>query len=349
MAEKSAPARRKGRLKKMALTLAFILLFYIAGSIAAAFIVPDVVFVRSEPRPEDLEIPYSEFSIPRRETGFMSGSNELRGYYYGAESARGLIVFVHGFRSGADAHLPEIERFVSGGWSVFAFDGTGSRESGGAGTVGLPQMKYDLLHAIEFAESEFPGLPVVLYGHSQGAYAAAAVLDDRPEISAAVLVAGFDSPIELMLYHARREAGFFADLESPFLALQNYMTFGKDGNEKASDAISSGETPVLIIRGDSDEVVPEELSIASGEIKDPNAAYLVLPGGHSDLWLTRDAVDRRAAAETRLFELHTEHGDTLPDEVWEEFLSGVDIAGLWETDEDFFSAVLSFFEGAVSR
>lgn len=348
MAENTAPSRRRGRvLRKVALTLVFILLFYIAGSVAAAFIVPRIIFTRTETVAESLEAGITGYELSGREMRFKSGGNLLRGYYYGADNAKGLIVFVHGFRSGAMAHLPEIARFVSGGWSVFAFDGTGTRESEGSGTVGLPQMKYDLLCALDFIEAELPEMPVALYGHSQGAYAVASVLNDRQEIKAAVTVSGFDSPVDLMVYHARRQAGVLADLEMPFLALENYVTFGADGNERASESISSGNTPVLIISGDSDEVVPDELSIASGEISDPNARVLILPGGHADLWFTREAAKKRAEALEKLAELRKEYGEEIPEEALESFYGEIDPERLWELDEDYIAAVLSFFENAV--
>ena len=142
MAGNAAPSGRKGRvLRKVALTLLFILLFYIVFSTAAALIAPTVIFARSDLSAEYLELAFSKLDTERSEVRFLSGENELRGYYYEAEGAKGIIVFVHGFHSGADAHLPEIMWFLGRGWSVFAFDGTGTRESGGAGTVGLPQMK----------------------------------------------------------------------------------------------------------------------------------------------------------------------------------------------------------------
>ena len=348
MAGNAAPSGRKGRvLRKVAVALAFILLFYIVSSAAMAFALPALIFSRSEVGAENFEVAFSELGFPRTEVSFRSGANELRGYYYEAEGAKGIIVFVHGFHSGADAHLPEILWFLARGWSVFAFDGTGTRESGGAGTVGLPQMKYDLMCALNFIETSLPAQPVVLYGHSQGAYAAAAVLNDFPEIKAAALIAGFDSPLDIMMYHARARVGFIADTQYPFLALSNYLTFGAEGNESAAGSINAGDTPVLIVDCLRDDTVTEELRISHRGVTDPNAEVLSVDSGHSGAWLTEEAEEYARELTEELSGLHEEYGKNLPDGVLEDFRSRIDYARLWELDESFMEKVLSLYDAAV--
>ena len=348
MAGNAAPKGRKGRvLRKVAVTLLFILLFYIVFSTAAALVAPTLIFSRSDVGAENLEIAFSDLGLPRTEVRFESGANELMGYYYEAEGAKGIVVFVHGFHSGADAHLPEILWFLDRGWSVFAFDGTGTRGSEGAGTVGLAQMKYDLLCALDFIKSSLPAQPVVLYGHSQGAYAAAAVLNDFPEIRAAALIAGFDSPLDIMMYHARARVGVLADTQYPFLALSNYLTFGAEGNESAASSINAGDTPVLIIDCARDEIVTEELRISTRGVTDPNAKVVSVDSGHSGAWLTDGAEEYARELEAELSELHEKYGADLPDEAIEDFRSRIDYARLWELGESFMERILALYDAAV--
>ncbi len=62
---------------------------------------------------------------------------------------------------------------------MFSFDCTGSHESRGKGTTGLPQLALDLNAALSYMESDsaLDGVPIMLYGHSWGGYAVAAVLN----------------------------------------------------------------------------------------------------------------------------------------------------------------------------
>ena len=69
--------------------------------------------------------------FPRRSVSFYSGKNKLQGYVYGEEKQKGLVVFSHGILSGHEDYLGAILELVKRGWTVFAFDNTGSAESEG--------------------------------------------------------------------------------------------------------------------------------------------------------------------------------------------------------------------------
>ena len=68
--------------------------------------------------------------------------------------------------------MPVINRLASGGYYVFAYDAHGNDNSGGNSVRGLPQGIADLALAIEHVSciEEYKGLPVMLFGHSWGAY-----------------------------------------------------------------------------------------------------------------------------------------------------------------------------------
>ena len=66
-----------------------------------------------------------------RQLIFESGENTLRGYIYGAENTKGLVVISHGLGFDAEHYLPEVLYFVEHGWRVFSFDNTGTHESKG--------------------------------------------------------------------------------------------------------------------------------------------------------------------------------------------------------------------------
>lgn len=305
-------------------------------------------FARREP--VRLELSYSDLDAeryPRREVRFPSCGRMLDGCLYRAPSARGVIVIVHGFRGCAESHLGEMMRFVDGGWDVFTFDATGTRGSEGRSLRGLQQIKYDLVAAVEYlaGEEETSGLPVVLYGHSMGAYAAAAVLG-RVRVAAAVCVAGFNAPVDTMRFQVRRYGGIPACVDIPLLYLHSRIVFGRDANASALDAINATDTPVLIVQGTRDDVVPDRISIYSHlhEITNPNTDVLTVSdeyrSGHSTLWLTQEAARYLLARKAELTKLRTLRARR-------RYSQEVDRRPLADTDDGYVRTVLEFCRRSV--
>ena len=202
---------------------------------------------------------------------------------------KGVIVMVHGMRSGMDAHFAEADYFAAQGYTVFSFDGSGTRTSGGSSRKSVSLARDDLNAALDWLETTaLSDLPVFLYGHSSGGYAVATTLD---RADATVAICAFDDPIDTMCDTARPYVGFLARLQRPFLALWNRIEAGADANESASACISQTDAPILIIGASEDQVIPQEdaLYLHAGAISDPNAQYLEWPGMHSDLWLSDEA------------------------------------------------------------
>ena len=211
--------------KRAACILLVILLLFAAGSMAASAVVFRVMFGQDRSS-HAAELTYADIdqtAYPRRAVSFVSGTHTLRGYLYEKDDPRGVVIVANGLFAGADRHLSAILCFLDRGWQVFAFDGTGIGESEGDGIVGLQQTRLDLLEAIRTLEADdgLKDLPFVLYGHSAGGYAAVSVLAETDRVSAVVSMAGFDSPVETMYYHACRRVGILAGVEYPFLWLQN--------------------------------------------------------------------------------------------------------------------------------
>lgn len=314
-------------------------------------------FGRSELRAQTLELRYADIdqnAYPRRAVSFLSGKNRLRGYFYGS-GEQGVILIVHGMNGGADSHLPEILYFADHGWRVFAFDGTGVRDSEGSGTVGLSQLRADTLAALEYlSQSEYGALPVVLYGHSAGGYAAAAALESGYNVRAAVCISAFNSPVDTMCYNAGRYVGdVLAYSQYPFLWLENLLVSGSDGNDTAVDAINATDTPALIVSGTEDEVVPERISVAGcrDRITNLNVTYLTISEGsrseHSTAWFSEEAAEYRDEVVSELDALEARYGDDIPDGVLQTFWSAVDQELLYETDEDFMNTVNAFCLDAI--
>ena len=287
---------------------------------------------------------------------FPSGRNTLQGYLYGADNQGGLVVISHALGGGAEGYMAETVYFVDHGYQVFAFDNTGCRRSEGKNCVGLPQSALDLDAALTYLEeqSRFDGLPVFLYGHSWGGYAVTAVLQFDHEVAAAVSVAGFNDPMDMLLEWNTASLGPLAYVEHPYILLYHLALFGRNATLSALDGINSTRTPVLLIHGDADDVVdPQGAGTVSlrERIFNPNAACLIRSeprqNGHANLFLSLDAQDYSREVHDAHQQLSQECGGQIPEEVDRAFYEGVDSARMSGLDLDRMGTVLAFFQQAA--
>ena len=209
---------------------------------------------------------------------FYSGQNRLTGYMFGTENDLGLIVISHGLGGGAASYLEEINFFVANGWRVFAFDKTGSHNSEGRGTRGLPQSALDLNASLDYITSLELGLPIVLYGHSWGGFAVTAILNFDHNIKAVVSLAGFAEPMSMLHESARAMLGALGDIAYPFIWIYQQILFGEYANLSAIDGINNGNVPVKIIHGNTDDVISYDgtgIIAYQNEITNPNATFIL--------------------------------------------------------------------------
>lgn len=295
-----------------------------------------VMFARYDEDQSPLFYSYSDIDqkkYPREQKYFMSGDTKLNSYYYSASNdSKGTVIVVNGYHCTADRHLPEIMYFVDHNWSVFTFEGTGVGGSGGDSQVGLSQSRLDTDAAVEYVSS-FESKPIVLYGHSEGAYAAVTSLGDGKCVSAVVSVSGFNSPLELMHHHTKNNIGIIADLEYPFMYAHNYILFNENSNTQAYEAINSTDTPVAIFQGKNDTTVPYSISIYShkSELKNPNAVCFEVGssrGNHSTIWLSDSAAQYTMKYREKPFK-------------------NVDKAKANELNDKFMEYVVEFYNNAV--
>jgi alpha-beta hydrolase superfamily lysophospholipase len=340
--------------KTLGRVIGFFLIFVFAFSALSmifSVVVFGVLFQRVDSLDNYVEITYalSGSGYRREKIGFGSGGNTLSGYLYPAEDPKGLVIIVPGMNSNSDSHLAEIMFFADNGYMSLCYDATGVCESGGDSTVGLQQSKRDLLAAIDYVKhrSEISNLPVYLYGHSLGGYAAAAVLDEA-DVKAAVCLSGFDSPVKTMHGKAKEYVGLLADIQYPFLYLQNIFVFGGDADDTAVESINSVSTPVLICHGDNDSTIPQSLSLYSREddITNVNAEFYEVDkeyrDGHTYMWLSEKSAKYMAELQNELNDLSAANGGKIPKAVLDDFYSGVDVKKAMELDENFMNRVLGF-------
>lgn len=287
---------------------------------------------------------------------FPSGRNKLKGYLYGEDHTKGLVVIVHGLGGGAESYLAETLYFVDQGWRVFAFDCTGSFGSEGSGIGGLSQALLDLRAALDYIEEDnsLKQLPLMLYGHSMGGYAVTSVLNYDYDINAVVSVSGFNTPMEAMVERSSQYIGILAYLEYPFLWGYQALMYGEAAFVRAIDGINRSDTPVMIIHGDRDRSVTYNGSgiIAYQDlITNPNVAFTTRNepnrNDHKNLCITEAAYLYRKEVREGYRTLSARYHNQVPREVKAGYYAAVDAIRASELDTEFMDEINQFYENTL--
>lgn len=311
------------RSRILLLLYAIVLLLLMLGTVSfcADRAVLDQTYARVPQANPNLLATYDDYAdrYQREPASFELDGYTLRGYVYGPQNTRGLIVFRHGIFSQHQDYLPMVIAMVDKGWKVFAYDAIGCGESDGDSVIGFAQSPLDVAAAVEYArESGMAGnMKVALWGHSWGGYGVAGALD-LVDVDACVTMSGFDEPMKIIEAGARQTLGPFAFTQTPTLWLNNFLTFGQDANRKASQAILDSGTPTLIIHGIDDQTVPyDDASILANTLDNGNLPANVStktydkPGrsGHNDYFYSVESQEYLKDCSKQLQQLLDENGD----------------------------------------
>ncbi len=193
---------------------------------------------------------------------FVSDGVTLAGYKYKKADTEpvGVVVISHGLGGGGqNTYMPFADCFTDRGYYVFAYDACGNDNSEGDSVEGLPRGIVDLDGALEHIKTveEYNALPVMLFGHSWGAYSVGCVLAMHPEVRAAVLVAGFNESEDLLLYQGKQLAGVGAGILLPYMELYERIKFGSEFSDiSAVEAMSAAAAGIMIVHSKNDATVP---------------------------------------------------------------------------------------------
>lgn len=223
----------------------------------------------------------------------------LNGFLYSSakvDSYKGLIVFSHGMGAGHLAYTTEINYFAQKGYMVLAYDNTGTCTSEGKKIKGFAQGIIDLKHALEFVKDreDLKELPVLLVGHSWGAYSVSNVsaLNPAVEIKGIVAFSPFNSMNKLIRDVAKQQTKLNLSILSPFFDIINFVRFGKTGILRSCDSINSNSIPTLVMHGGNDMQVTIKNSPVGKKhkIKDnPNARAVLYESKYHNVYLAKDA------------------------------------------------------------
>ena len=348
----------KKTVRRVLLGLLALLLVFSTVSMVFAMRFYDGYFARYDAPKYSGYLQYRDVAkeYPRTAVKFKSGQNTLTGYLYGAGNRKGLVVIAPGRREGTETFLPETVYFVDQGWRVFSFDYTGSFESEGANMVGLPQPLTDLRAALAYIASSatLKDLPIMLYGHSWGGYAVAAMLSYDHDIAAVASIAGFNSPMGLLAEYTKGQMGLLGHIVYPFAWVYQAVRFGSKAWVSAVDGINSTDTPVMIIHGTADEENPyngPSIIAQRGNITNPNVVYKTCSeanrNGHSSLYESAATVAYINKLNQEYQALSDRYNGNIPDSVRAQCYAGVNRFKTSERDTAFMNEINRFFERSL--
>ena len=272
----------------------------LSGLLALAILIPPGIaivmyegsFVRGKPASES----FVPSTIRTVDSPFTSCRGlELSGRFYLPEDGEGraVVIFAHGIGGSHRGYTSTIRTLTGHGFLVYAYDATAHGESGGRTCHGLPQGMLDLERAIGHVRGSgmAEGKPLVLMGHSWGAYSSCAVLNKVPDVDAVVALAGFDDPTDMIRLTLRERMGRAGELMLPFLygwQRLRFLGLGWEAGMTASEGLAKTRAPVLLVQSRDDRTVPPALGYdryAERFGGDPRFTFLEYVGrGHSNLF-----------------------------------------------------------------
>ncbi len=323
-------------------------------------IVYESVFSMRFETKEYLEFEASEFDGLIVERSDFESDVTLAGYKYNKAGVepKGLIIIAHGYGDGGhNKYMPYIDKFTSDGFFVFAYDAQGNDNSEGKDSSGFPQGIIDLDNAINYTQTieEYKGLPIMLFGHSYGAYSVGNVLNMHPEVKSAVMVAGFNESEDMLAQYPRKVLGGLVDaVLLPYVSLYERIKFGKDyANITVIEGMENTDAKIIIVHSRDDERVPYEYGYEKyyEEFSQDDRFQFIeyKDQGHSDMLYSKEAISYREKIENDYQGYLATIGKRDKSSIREDFMSGsVDKHKYYEPNEELLSRILALYNSSTN-
>ena len=190
-----------------------------------------------------------------------------------------------------------------------------------------------------------------MFGHSWGGYAVTAVLKYHHSIRAVVSVAGFNSPLKMILEWGKDMMSVLTYVEYPYMYLYQKLKFGKKLGITAVDSISQVDIPVLLIHGSADDTVHvngASIFACRKEITNPKVKYILYEkerqNGHMTLLRDIQALEYVNEIAKEYNELVKELGKKLTREQVAVVFDKVDKQKANQVNEELLQVISQFYE-----
>lgn len=277
-------------------------------------------------------------------------------YYKDTPNTKGVVVIAHGFGAGHNSYMDVADYFASNGYVAFAYDATGNDKSDGDTVEGMPQGLIDLDYAIRFVKSseDFKNMPIMLFGHSWGAYSAGSVLNIHPDIKGVVMVAAFNKSIDILEAQGKHMAGDAVYALLPYLRLIEKVKFGEYAGYSCIDGLSKSYAKAMIIQSEDDGMVPYKDSYMKfyNRFKDEDESRFEFISykdrGHN--WVYYSGASKQYRQD--LYKKFDEYVESLSDGLTEEreawyMTNNMDKSKMYQLDTDLMKRMVSFYDTCI--
>ena len=273
------------------------------------------------------------------------GQKLFGGFYFRGEKRYDrLVVFEHGMGCGHAAYMREVNYLTERGFTVYAYDHTGTYRSEGEHIGGFSQSLADLDKAISMLEShpEYKDADISVIGHSWGGFSTMNIAALHPKISHVVPMSGFISPKAIQAQFFKGFLKYYrkAMFNVEQTALPEYCEF--DGRK----SLAESGVKALVIHSRDDSVVSFEQhfdALRSALSGCENVEFIPLDGKCHNPNYTKEAV-----ANLRAFnaDLKQKNKKKLlkTDEAKAEFRASYDWLKITDQDEEIWDKIIEFLD-----
>lgn len=201
---------------------------------------------------------------------------------------RGIIILLHGIRSGKEAYINLSKRLSREGYHSIALDLRGHGESGGRHCAFGVKEKDDVSALIDYLHStEGQGLPIGIWGRSLGGAVGLQALGYDDRITFGVIESTFSDFRAIVHDYFSYHAGFNIPWFTNYLVDRAAAIAGFDPAEASPRRYCEKiEQPVLLVHGDTDKRIDVKYALENyTSMSSVQKYWLVVEGaGHLNVW-----------------------------------------------------------------
>lgn len=252
--DKGKTGKKRNKKKIIRNVVIGVLLFLTVGMFAICAIAYSVFANSRMQTPETLmpdtsnypDLDCTNYTIP------LENGNEMAGYLYseGGGDSKGLVILSHGLGVGGHiTYIDVIDVLAANGYEVFAYDAEGCDNSTGKGFGGFTEGVKDLDAVISYVEEQdgMKDMPILLWGHSWGAWNVMTVAYYHPEVCGIAALSGYSDGMQPM-----KSFGVVGAIGAGYVGIYNRMVAGSAADLTAIDGLNATDAPVFIAHGTKD-------------------------------------------------------------------------------------------------